>query len=132
MFIGRKPRRIKWLLQDARLPELPFESELLCDVARKALGLTGVLEETGRRTHGVRLDNVAGKDPSVTTSTQTKKPQSASNTRHALSERGCEGAWKESAHSDLKKTEKNGTSVDKFKPCRHQRSRKLIQEFDEI
>lgn len=84
MFIGRKPRRIKWLLPDARLPDLPFESELVCDVARKALGLRGVLEETGRRRHGVRLENVAGKDPSVTMSTQTKKPQSASNTRHAL------------------------------------------------
>ena len=54
MFIGRKPRRIKWLLPDARLPDLPFESELVCDVARKALGLRGVLEETGSRGRKLR------------------------------------------------------------------------------
>ena len=46
MFISRKPRRIKWFLPDACPSELPYESKLVCSVARKELGLRGVLEET--------------------------------------------------------------------------------------
>ena len=54
MFISRKPRRIKCFLPDACLSELPYESKLMCSVARKALGLRGVLEETESKTERQR------------------------------------------------------------------------------